>query len=106
MEEMLSQLPEGVILSGLNKENPGRVPPASLPPAFQLQGENVTGHQQQGVLEAKVCVISEAMSFEVSTTMKFCIVIFWVRTLCSLTGGYQPGSCRQLCYSEILGILP
>jgi hypothetical protein len=28
--------------------------------------------------------------------MKIYIVIFWVRTLGSLTVGYQPGSCRQL----------
>jgi hypothetical protein len=59
--------------------------------------------QQRGVCE--VCVVSEAVRFEVSTAMKVNIVIFWVKTLCSLTGGDQPGSYRQLCYSEMLGIL-
>jgi hypothetical protein len=70
----------------------------SHPSAFHLWGGCVTGHQQQGVCEAKVCVVPEV-------SMNICIVIFWVRTLCSLMVGYQPRSCRQLCYSEMLGIL-
>jgi hypothetical protein len=99
---MLSQLPEDLTVCGLNKEDPGGAP---LPPAVHLQGRHVTGCQQRGVCEAEVCVVSEAMSFEVSIAMKIYIVIMWVRTLCSCTGGYQPGSCSQLCYSEMLGIL-
>jgi hypothetical protein len=51
------------------------------------------------------CVVSKAVSFEVSIAMKIYIVIFCLRTPCSLMGGYQPGSSRQLCYSEMLGIL-
>jgi hypothetical protein len=78
------------------------------PPLFLLLSiyrEGVSpGASSEGVYEAKVCVVSEAMSFEVSVAMKIYIVNFWVRTLCSLMGGYQPGSCRQLCYSEMLGI--
>jgi hypothetical protein len=54
MEELLSQLPEDVIGSGLNK-NPGRAPHSC---AFHLQGGCVNRHQGQGVREAKVCVIS------------------------------------------------
>jgi hypothetical protein len=96
MEELLSQLPEYVIGYGLNKEDPGMAPP-SLSSALYLQGRCVTGCQQRGVCEV--------VSFEVSIAMKIYIVIFWVRTLCCLMGGYQPGSWRQLCYSEKLGIL-
>jgi hypothetical protein len=60
--------------------------------------------QQGGVLGADMCGVSEALSFKVSTAMKVYIVI-WGRALCSLMGGYQHGSCRQLCYSEMLGDL-
>jgi hypothetical protein len=103
MEELLSQLLEGVIGSELYKEDPGRGP--SFLSALHLQGRHVTGRQQEGVCEAKVCVVSEAMSFEVSVALKVYIVIMWVRALCSCTGGCQPGSCRQLCCCEMLGIL-
>jgi hypothetical protein len=41
-EELLAHLPEDVIGSGLNKEDPRRAP---LPPAFYLQGGHVTGRQ-------------------------------------------------------------
>jgi hypothetical protein len=78
MEELLSQLPEDVIGSGFNKEDPGRAP---LPPAFHLQGRHVTWYQQWGIREAEVCAVSEATSFEVSIAMKIYIVIMWVRTL-------------------------
>jgi hypothetical protein len=85
MEELLPQLPENVTGSGLNKEDPGRAP--SLPFAFHQKGGHVTGHQQQGVCKAKVCVVPEAMNFEVSVATKIYIVIFSVRTLCSLWVG-------------------
>jgi hypothetical protein len=97
VEELLSQLPQDMIESEFNKEDPGRAPlPPSLSFALRLQGGHFNGLQQQGVHEAKVCVVFEAV--------EVCIVILWVRTLCSLTGGYLPGCCRQLRYSEMLGI--
>jgi hypothetical protein len=73
MEALLPQLPEDVNRSGLKKEDRGR---ATLPSAFHLQGGRVTRHQQQGVCEAKACVVSEAMSFKVSIALKIYIVIF------------------------------
>jgi hypothetical protein len=47
-----------------------------LPLSFHLQGRHVTGHQQREVSEAEVCVVSEAVSFEVSISMKIYIMIF------------------------------
>jgi hypothetical protein len=94
MEKLLSRLPEDVIGSGLNKEIPGK----ALLPLFILRFmymEGVSLGTSREESRIKVCVIFEAVSFEVSIAMKIYIVIFWVRKLCSLAGGYQRGSCRQ-----------
>jgi hypothetical protein len=77
MEELLSQPLADVIGSRLHTEDQGR--PSSLTSSFHVQGECVTGSQQRGVCETKVCAVSEAMSFEVSISIKIYIVIFWVR---------------------------
>jgi hypothetical protein len=58
MEELLSQLPEDVIGSELNRDHPGRAP---FPSAFHLQGGHVTRRQKRGAREEKVCVVSEAV---------------------------------------------
>jgi hypothetical protein len=99
MEELLSQVPEDVTGSAFNEEDPGRAPL----PHFCIPSTGRACHWVP-VCEAEVCVVSEEMSFEVSIALKIYIVIFWVRALCSLMGGYQPGSFRQLRYSEMLGI--
>jgi hypothetical protein len=78
MKELLSQLPEDVIGSRLNKEDSGRTP-------FLLHSIYREGVSPGANNEESLCVVSDAVSFEVSIAMKIYIVI-WVRTLCSLMG--------------------
>jgi hypothetical protein len=60
--QLMSQLLEGVIGSGLNKEIRGKAPlPLLIHSAFQLYGGCGTGHQKGRVWESKVCVVSEGL---------------------------------------------